>query len=51
MLRQGGIQLPDREHVPKEEDWMDVGKGIRYGLLFGTILWGLIIAGFVLWLR
>lgn len=33
------------------EDPLGVGRGIVYGVLFGTVLWALIIGGVVLALR
>lgn len=41
--------LDQDESLP--DDHMAVGKGIAYGVLFGTILWACIIGGFIWWLR
>ena len=45
----GGTAMWDREDS-YPEDYLAVGKGIVYGVLFGTMLWGIIIGSVVLWL-
>jgi hypothetical protein len=38
----GGMFMRDRDE-PYQEDPMAVGRGIFYGLLFGSILWSIIL--------
>lgn len=42
--------MPDRDE-PVHDDHMAVGRGMMYGVLFGTLLWACIIGGLVWWLR
>jgi hypothetical protein len=40
----------------QQDDWnpndmLGVGRGIVYGLVFGSLLWAAVIGAIVLWLR
>lgn len=42
--------MEDREK-PVHEEVLAVGRGIVYGILFGVLIWAVIIGGIYIWLN